>query len=75
MEHEDPRAEVGRKEERLRELRAAPAPHDTGAIAAVEREIDQLWDLVRQREALERAGEDPADAEVRPQSQVEGYRQ
>jgi hypothetical protein len=75
MDDDDPRAEVSRKEDRLRELRAAPAPHDTAAIAAVEREIDQLWDLVRQREALERAGEDPSDAEVRPQSQVESYRQ
>ncbi len=75
MEHDDPRAEVARLEARLRELRAAPPPHDTAEIDAVEREVDQLWDLVRQREALEAVGDDPSSAHVRPQSEVEGYRQ
>jgi hypothetical protein len=38
-------------------------------------EIDQLWDLLRQRRALRRAGGDPAAAEVRPPGTVEGYQQ
>jgi hypothetical protein len=66
---------VGRKEKQLRELRSAPVPHDTAAIERLEREIDQDWDLIRQREALRDAGEDPSDAHERPQSQVENYRQ
>ena len=38
-------------------------------------EIDQLWDLLRQRRALRRAGADPAGAAKRPPGTVEGYRQ
>ena len=43
-------------------------------LAALERELDQCWDLLRQRRALTEAGEDPGDARVRPASTVEGYR-
>jgi hypothetical protein len=43
-------------------------------LAALERELDQCWDLLRQRRALSEAGEDPGDARVRPSSTVEGYR-
>jgi hypothetical protein len=38
-------------------------------------QIDQLWDLLRQRRALRRAGADPATAAVRPPGTVEGYQQ
>lgn len=72
---QDPRAAIGELEAQVRELRAAPAPHDTGQIAELERRIDQLWDLVRQQEARREAGEDPSDTSVRPQSEVEGYLQ
>jgi hypothetical protein len=37
--------------------------------------LDQCWDLLRQRRARRHAGEDPAQAEVRPASVVERYRQ
>ncbi|MFT4081043.1 MAG: DUF2630 family protein [Nocardioides sp.] len=43
-------------------------------LRAVETELDQCWDLLRQRDARRNAGEDPADAEVRPASVVENYR-
>ncbi|SEN09906.1 Protein of unknown function [Actinacidiphila rubida] len=43
-------------------------------LAALERELDQCWDLLRQRRALLEAGEDPGGARVRPSSTVEGYR-
>lgn len=69
------RADVGRKERELRELRAAPVPHDTAAIERLEREVDQDWDLIRQRGALREAGEEPGAATERSQSEVEGYRQ
>jgi uncharacterized protein DUF2630 len=43
-------------------------------LTALEHELDQCWDLLRQRRALTEAGEDPGAARVRPSSTVEGYR-
>ncbi|WP_374204069.1 DUF2630 family protein [Streptomyces sp. HPF1205] len=43
-------------------------------LIALEQELDQCWDLLRQRRALTEAGEDPGAARVRPSSTVEGYR-
>jgi hypothetical protein len=37
--------------------------------------LDQSWDLLRQRRALRRAGNDPDTAEVRAPDVVEGYEQ
>ncbi|MFF9405411.1 DUF2630 family protein [Streptomyces anandii] len=42
-------------------------------LGELERELDQCWDLLRQRRAKSEAGENPDDARVRPSSQVEGY--
>jgi len=39
----------------------------------IEVQLDQCWDLLRQREALRNSGGDPAAASVRPASEVEGY--
>lgn len=44
-------------------------------LKKVEEDLDQCWDLLRQRRAKADAGENPADADARPVSQVEGYRQ
>jgi hypothetical protein len=41
----------------------------------IEEERDQLWDLVRQRDAKRQYGEDPAEAQARPEPQVENYLQ
>ena len=38
-------------------------------------ELDQYWDLLRQRRALREFGDDPAQARVRPKGTVEGYEQ
>ena len=38
-------------------------------------ELDQLWDLLRQRRAKRHAGFDPDGARVRSERTVEGYRQ
>ena len=38
-------------------------------------ELDQCWDLLRQRRALRDAGQDPDDAEVRHAGTVEKYLQ
>jgi hypothetical protein len=38
-------------------------------------ELDQCWDLLRQRQALREAGKNPAQAKVRPPDIVENYEQ
>jgi hypothetical protein len=43
-------------------------------LESLERELDQCWDLLRQRRALGEVGEDPGEAQVRPSSTVENYR-
>ncbi len=42
-------------------------------LRAVEVQLDQCWDLLRQRRALRETGGDPTAAEVRPADEVEGY--
>ncbi len=44
-------------------------------LRALEVQLDQLWDLLRQRRARRAAGLDPDGAEERDPSTVEGYRQ
>ena len=44
-------------------------------LRSLEVALDRCWDLLRQRRALRAAGQDPDDADVRPQAVVEGYRQ
>ena len=44
-------------------------------LTQIEEERDQLWDLIRQRDAKRQYDEDPDSAEVRPKSEVEGYLQ
>jgi hypothetical protein len=42
-------------------------------LAAIQLELDQCWDLLRQRRALREFGEDPAQAQVRPAEVVKKY--
>ncbi|WP_237569431.1 DUF2630 family protein [Mycolicibacterium lacusdiani] len=42
-------------------------------LKAVEVQLDQCWDLLRQRRALRESGQNPDDASVRPPGTVEGY--
>jgi hypothetical protein len=46
-----------------------------GKLKGLEEELDQCWDLLRQRRAKAHAHEDPSEAELRPVQEVEGYRQ
>lgn len=41
----------------------------------IEEQLDQCWDLLRQRQARRDAGEDPDGARTRPVGEVEGYLQ
>ena len=43
-------------------------------LAKINVELDQYWDLLRQRRALREFGRDPDEADVRPASIVENYR-
>jgi hypothetical protein len=42
-------------------------------LRRIETQLDQCWDLLRQRRALRETGGDPSGAAVRPPDQVEGY--
>jgi Protein of unknown function (DUF2630) len=54
----------------------APEAEDRQArLRHVEEALDQAWDLLRQRRAKAKAGDDPEEAEVRAANEVEGYRQ
>ena len=58
--------------ERLVHREADPSDeHDR--LRAIETELDQCWDLLRQRRALRETGGDPREAAVRPPGEVEGY--
>ena len=46
---------------------------DAGRLAAIKVELDQLWDLLRQRRALRSAGRNPDDAQMRDADTVERY--
>ena len=48
---------------------------DPDRIRHIEEQLDQCWDLLRQRRARREFGEDPSGAEARPASTVENYRQ
>jgi len=65
------------EEHRLREqlARHEITPNEEQArLRSVEVELDQCWDLLRQRAAKREFGEDPESAEVRPPDVVERYR-
>lgn len=62
------------REDQLRDHgEAALDPDDRARLADVEHELDQCWDLLRQRRAKRDAGEDPAEARPRPEEVVERY--
>jgi len=73
---------IQRLVEEERELRekaesAAPGPEhtpDRTRLKRIEEDLDQCWDLLRQRRAKRQYGENPDEAETRPVKQVEDYR-
>ena len=48
---------------------------DRRRLKTVQVQLDQCWDLLRQRRARRNAGLDPDSAEERPADVVEGYQQ
>lgn len=51
------------------------SPEDHQRHRAVQVELDQCWDLLRQRRARREFGENPDQAKVRDPKIVEGYEQ
>ena len=46
---------------------------DVKELHKVKTELDQYWDLLRQRRAFRDAGEDPSQAEMRSSDTIENY--
>jgi hypothetical protein len=71
--------EVEEKKLRAEEGAAAETGHDdliaadAERLAAIKVQLDQLWDLLRQRQAKRDAGEDPESAQLRDAGTVEDY--
>jgi hypothetical protein len=64
------------EEHRLRSALAAgeiTVEEEHERLKGLEVELDQCWDLLRQRRAKREYGADPDDAEVRPPGTVETY--
>jgi Protein of unknown function (DUF2630) len=75
----NPLARIRELVDEERDLRGRLQRHEISAaeeherLRAVEVELDQCWDLLRQRRALRESGGDPREAQVRPPDEVEGY--
>jgi hypothetical protein len=63
------------EEHALREGATGGRAPDQARLKYVEESLDQYWDLLRQRRAKKDSGENPNEAQARPISEVEGYRQ
>jgi Protein of unknown function (DUF2630) len=69
-------SELVSTEHSLREQLAAgeiSSAEEHERLRRVETELDQCWDLLRQRQALRDSGGDPSRATARSESTVEGY--
>jgi Protein of unknown function (DUF2630) len=58
-----------------REAAGRASEDDRHRLAQLKVSLDQCWDLLRQRRALDEAGRDPDDAQVRRPDVVENYEQ
>jgi len=63
------------KEEEQLYARGELAEEDRNRLAELKVQLDQCWDLLRQRRALREFGGDPNKAELRPAKIVENYEQ
>jgi hypothetical protein len=63
------------EEHSLREGSGDGQVPDQARLKQVEESLDQCWDLLRQRRAKSESGDNPNEAEARPVSEVESYKQ
>ena len=66
------------EEQTLREKAPSSSPDyehspEHARLKRIEEDLDQCWDLLRQRRAKLQYGENPDEAEPRPVKQVENY--
>ena len=66
--------ELTEEEERLYS-KGNLSKEEVGRLHQMKVELDQCWDLLRQREGLRDAGKDPNKARLRPPGIVENYEQ
>ena len=55
-------------------LRAAATPPEDARLRHLSEQLDQCWDLLRQRRAKREFGQDPEGAQVRDAKTVETYK-
>lgn len=67
--------ELVAEEKRLRASSHAMSAEDRRRLDKIQVELDQYWDLLRQRRAREEFGDDPNAARERSVNEVEGYLQ
>ncbi|HLH27481.1 MAG TPA: DUF2630 family protein [Acidimicrobiales bacterium] len=69
--------ELAEEEQRLEERHVGEglSAEEHARREQLEATLDRLWDLLRQRRALRRAGRDPDEATERSEGTVEGYLQ
>jgi hypothetical protein len=76
MDDRDIRATISRLVEEEHQLRQGEVDDaDRRKLTEIEEHLDQAWDLLRQRQALREAADDPSKANERPTGEVEGYLQ
>jgi hypothetical protein len=63
------------EEKQLRAAHRGLSGADRQRLQVVEHELDQCWDLLRQRRAREEFGDDPDSAKARTVDEVESYLQ
>jgi hypothetical protein len=51
----------------------SPSADQSKRLTELQSELDQCWDLLRQRRALREFGSDPSKAHARPAGVVKGY--
>ncbi|MEU8757628.1 DUF2630 family protein [Streptomyces sp. NPDC048659] len=77
MDNDEILSNIGALVEEERALRARTGgllDEERSRLTDLEVQLDQCWDLLRQRRAKAEYGEDPDSAAVRPAAEVEGYR-
>jgi hypothetical protein len=78
-DNDDIRSHIGdlvAEERALRDKRSRSeisADDEHARLRALEIELDQAWDLLRQRDARKEFGQDPGAANIRPADVVERY--
>ena len=56
-----------------RESKRIATDEDIARLRRIEVQLDQCWDLLRQRRALREFGRNPDEARLRDEKTVEGY--